>query len=343
MKKHIVLISLLLSFWLLLLNQSEQLVSAATSDATQKVTFMIYPELPKDNLGGRKFGYFNLRLKPSTEKTVRIKVMNPTDKTVTVKANVRDAQTAGNGRIDYLSTKPVSKHILAQPGSQFLTVKPQLTVKPGAEKWLSIKINMPEKPFKGKKAMAVNLSAMGPTGGSVNNRYVYAVGVTLNGTKIIKKDLKHLEMPTMQAGFVHKKAALQFKVLNPDPVFLKKGRLSIKLTNQKIGFFKYQLALKKMHIAPNSKFDVNLMLDGQRLVPGKYTMIASFKSDQYQKQIKKSVKITKTDAKYINEHNLDYQRRRKIIIVFETICVLLVIGIIYYIKVYRARSKQNDK
>lgn len=343
MKMHIALISLLLSFWLLLLNQSEQLVSAATSDDMQKVTFMIYPELPKDNLGGRKLGYFNLRLEPSAEKMVRIKVMNPTDKTITVKTNVRDAQTTDNGQIDYLSAKPVSKHILAQPGSQFLMVKPQLTVNPGAEKWLNIKIKMPEKPFKGKKAMAVNLSAMGPTGGSVNNRYVYAVGVTLNGTKIIKKDLKRLEMPKMQSGWVNKEAALQFKVLNPDPVFLKKGQLSIQLTNQKIGFFKYQLVLKKMHIAPNSKFDVNLMLGGQRLVPGKYTMIASFKSDQYSKQIKKSVEITKTDAKYINEHNLDYQRRRKIVIVFETICVLLVIGIIYYIKVYRARSKQNDK
>lgn len=219
MKKHIVLISLLLSFWLLLLNQTTQSVSATTTENQQKVTFMIYPEIPKDNLGGDKLGYFNLRLEPNTEKTIRIKVMNPTDKTITVKAAVRDAQTADNGQIDYLSATPIPKHILAQPGSQFLTVKPQLTVKPGAEKWLTVKIKMPENSFKGKKAMAINLSAMGPTGGSVNNRYVYAVGVTLNGTKVIKKDLKRLEMPTMQAGFVHKKAALKFKIVNPDPVF----------------------------------------------------------------------------------------------------------------------------
>lgn len=343
MKKHIVLIGLVLGFWLLVFHRSVQSVSAETSDATQKVTFMIYPELPKENLGGRKLGYFNLRLKPNTEKTVKIKVMNPTDKTITVKTNVRDAQTADNGRIDYLSAKPIPKHILPQPGSQFLTVKPQLTVKPGTEKWLTIKIKMPKNSFKGKKAMAINLSAMGPTGGSINNRYVYAVGVTLNGINVTKKHLKRLEMPIMKAGFVHKKAALQFKMVNPDPAFLKKGQLSIKLTNQKIGFFNYQLVQKKMHIAPNSKFDVNLMLGGQRLVPGKYTMVAKFKSDQYQKQIKKSVKITKTDAEYINERNLDYQRRRKVVFLFGGICILLIIGTIYYVKVYRARSKQNDE
>lgn len=342
MKKHIVLISLLLSFWLLLLNQTTQSVSATTTENQQKVTFMIYPEIPKDNLGGDKLGYFNLRLEPNTEKTIRIKVMNPTDKTITVKAAVRDAQTADNGQIDYLSATPIPKHILAQPGSQFLTVKPQLTVKPGAEKWLTVKIKMPENSFKGKKAMAINLSAMGPTGGSVNNRYVYAVGVTLNGTKVIKKDLKRLEMPTMQAGFVHKKAALKFKIVNPDPVFLKKSQLSIKLTNQKIGFFNYQLDLKKMHIAPNSKFNVNLMLGGQRLVPGTYTMVAKFKSDQYKTQIKKTVQITKNSANYINKHNIIYQRKRKLILKISALLLIMIIISIYYFKFHGSKGLEND-
>lgn len=340
MKKHIVLIGLVLSFGLLMFNRSIQSVSAETSDATQKVTFMIYPELPKDNLGGRKIGYFNLRLKPNTEKTVKIKVMNPTDKIITVKADVRDAQTADNGRIDYLSAAPIPKHILAQPGSQFLTVKPQLTVKPGAEKWLTIKIKMPGNAFKGKKAMAINLSAMGPTGGSVNNRYVYAVGVTLNGTKVTKKHLNRIEMSKMQAGFVHKKAALQFKVLNPDPVFLKKGQLSIKLTNQKISFFNYKLGLKKMHIAPNSKFNVNLMLGGQRLVPGTYTMVAKFKSDQYKTQIKKTVQITKNSANHINKHNIIYQR--KLILKISALLLIMIIISIYYFKFHGSKGLEND-
>lgn len=64
-----------------------------------------------------------------------------------------------------------------------------------------------------------------------------------------------------------------------------------------------------MHIAPNSSFNANLLLGGKRLVPGRYTMIADFKSDQYQREIKKTVQITKTDARYINDHNAAYQKK----------------------------------
>lgn len=342
MKKRYLIITMMLAFWGLMRQATPQLVTAATTDAKQKVTFMIYPEIPKDNLGGNKLGYFNLKLKPNTEKTLKIKVFNPTNKPIKVKVSAKDAQTADDGRIDYLSDDPVSKQLLPEPGSQYVHFKPQVVVPPNAQKSVNVKVKMPNTAFKGKKALAINLAAMGPTGGSINNRYVYAVGVTLNGTKMAAKKLHRIEMPTMQAGFVDKQPALQFKVTNPDPVFLKKGHLSIKLTNQKLGFFNYKLDLKKMHIAPNSTFNANLLLGGKRLVAGRYTMVAHFKSDQYQRQIKKTVQITKTDARYINDHNPDYQKRRRILLTAITICVLLVVISIYDIRKHGSRDSKND-
>lgn len=342
MKKRYLIITMMLAFWGLMRQATPQLVTAATTDAKQKVTFMIYPEIPKDNLGGNKLGYFNLKLKPNAEKTLKIKVFNPTNKPITVKVSAKDAQTADDGRIDYLSDNPVSKQLLPEPGSQYVHFKPQVVVPPNAQKVVNVKVKMPNAAFKGKKALAINLAAMGPTGGSINNRYVYAVGVTLNGIKLPHKELHHLEMPTMQAGFVDKQAALQFKVNNPDPIFLKKGHLSIKLTNQKLGFFNYKLDLKKMHIAPNSSFNANLLLGGKRLVPGRYTMIADFKSDQYQREIKKTVQITKTDARYINDHNAAYQKKRRVLLTVITICVLLVVISIYDIRKHGSRESKND-
>ncbi|WP_436667920.1 DUF916 and DUF3324 domain-containing protein [Latilactobacillus sakei] len=342
MKKRYLIISIMLAFWGLMRQATPQLVTAATADAKQKVTFMIYPEIPKDNLGGNKLGYFNLKLKPNAEKTLKIKVFNPTNKPITVKVSAKDAQTADDGRIDYLSDDPVSKKLLPEPGSQYVHFKLQVVVPSNAQKSVNVKVKMPNTAFKGKKALAINLAAMGPTGGSINNRYVYAVGVTLNGTKMATEKLHRIEMPKMQTGFVDKKAALQFKVTNPDPVFLKKGHLSIKLTNQKLGFFNYKLDLKKMHIAPNSTFNANLLLGGKRLVAGRYTMVAHFKSDQYQHQIKKTVQITKTDARYINEHNPNYQKRRRILLVAVTICALLIVISIYNIRKHGSRDSKND-
>ncbi|WP_181664353.1 DUF916 and DUF3324 domain-containing protein [Latilactobacillus sakei] len=319
-----------------------QLVTAATADAKQKVTFMIYPEIPKDNLGGNKLGYFNLKLKPNAEKTLKIKVFNPTDKPITVNVSAKDAQTADDGRIDYLSDDPVAKKLLQSPGSHYLQFKPRVVVPSKSQEWVNVKVKMPATDFKGKKALAINLAAMGKNGGSINNRYVYAVGVTLNGTKMATKKLHRIEMPKMKTGFVDKQAALQFKVTNPDPVFLKKGHLSIKLTNQKLGFFNYKLDLKKMHIAPNSTFNANLLLGGKRLVAGRYTMVAHFKSDQYQRQIKKTVQITKTDARYINDHNVAYQKKRKMLIIIISAYAVLGIVLIYYIRKHGSRDSKND-
>lgn len=342
MKKRYLIITMMLAFWGLMFQATPQLVTAATTDAKQKVTFMIYPEIPKDNLGGNKLGYFNLKLKPNAEKTLKIKVFNPTNKPITVKVSAKDAQTADDGRIDYLSDDPVSKKLLPEPGSHYVHFKPQVVVPPNAQKVVNVKVKMPNTVFKGKKALAINLAAMGPTGGSINNRYVYAVGVTLNGTKMATKKLHRIEMPKMQTGFVDKQAALQFKVTNPDPVFLKKGHLSIKLTNQKLGFFNYKLDLKKMHIAPNSTFNANLLLGGKRLVAGRYTMVAHFKSDQYQYQIKKTVQITKTDARYINEHNADYQKKRQMLIIIIIAYAVLGSVLIYYIRKHGSRDSKND-
>lgn len=106
----------MLAFWGLMRQATPQLVTAATADAKQKVTFMIYPEIPKDNLGGNKLGYFNLKLKPNAEKTLKIKVFNPTNKPITVKVSAKDAQTADDGRIDYLSDDPVSKNFCQSRG-----------------------------------------------------------------------------------------------------------------------------------------------------------------------------------------------------------------------------------
>ncbi len=342
MKKRCLIITIMLAFGALMLQQQSQFVMAASADSKQKVTFMIYPEIPKDNLGGNKLGYFNLKLKPKAEKTLKIKVFNPTDKPITVRVSAKDAQTADNGRIDYLSDDPVAKKLLPSPGSHYLQFKPRVVVPSKSQEWVNVKVKMPATDFKGKKVLAINLAAMGKNGGNINNRYVYAVGVTLNGTKLPAKKLQRLAMPKMKTGFVDKKAALQFKVTNPDPVFLKKGHLSIKLTNQRLGFFNYKLDLKKMHIAPNSTFNANLLLGGKRLVAGRYTMVAHFKSDQYQRQIKKTVQITKTDARYINEHNAAYQKKRQLLIIIISVYAVLGIILIYYIQKHRSRGSKND-
>ncbi|WP_337962245.1 WxL domain-containing protein [Latilactobacillus sakei] len=77
--------------------QAAKKKSTSKLPAANKATFMLMPELPKDNIGGKQLGYFNLHIKPNQVKTIRIKVYNPTEHTINIYGQVKDATTNDNG------------------------------------------------------------------------------------------------------------------------------------------------------------------------------------------------------------------------------------------------------
>ncbi|ASN60766.1 hypothetical protein CG419_09135 [Latilactobacillus curvatus] len=75
-------------------------------------------------------------------------------------------------------------------------------------------------------------------------------------------------------------------------------------------------------------------------MPGTYTMVAKFKSDQYKTQIKKTVQITKNSANHINKHNIIYQR--KLILKISALLLIMIIISIYYFKFHGSKGLEND-
>lgn len=307
--------------WLLLCSTVVLLISGSaqaktkgkkqTIPAEAKATFMIMPELPSDNLGGAHLGYFNLPLKAKTTKKVRIKVYNPTAHSIVINGQVKNATTNDNASVDYLGSNPINRQLLVQPGSELVTVPKQTKLAAGATKWLTIKVQPSTQLFKGQKAVAINLSATQVNQKSaIKNRYVYAVGLVLNGSKLTKTQFQKIQSPRIKTRFVKHKAAISVRVNNPDPSYLMATTIKAKLQNQKWGFITYEKIRRNREVAPNSSFYADIPLGGKRLVPGVYQMTLTVKSKQYQHTIHKYVKITKSDASYINRYNYEYLKNR---------------------------------
>lgn len=307
-----------------------------------KATFMIMPELPKDNLGGDQLGYFNLKVKPNQERTIRIKVYNPTPQPLTVYGQATDATTNDNASIDYLGNHKINARLLPKSGSAWVTVPKKTALAAGDTKWVTAKVRTNNQ-FKGVKATAIVLSsAQINQKSAVQNKYQYAVGVLLTGEKLLKQDYQYIQSPSIKTRFVtNKKAAISVRVNNPDPMYLKKARIEVKLKNQKWGFIQYESKIKNGKIAPNSSFYVDSLLGGKRLVAGTYRMTLTTKNDHYSKTIHKYVLISKSQAKYINGLNAAYLQHRNTIL--GSAGVALLIMLVIALRIYRVRKRKKDR
>ncbi|WP_459128178.1 WxL protein host-binding domain-containing protein [Latilactobacillus curvatus] len=113
--------------------------------------------------------------------------------------------------------------------------------------------------------------------------------------------------------------------------------MKVELQNDKWQFIQYSQTLKDGKVAPNSDFDLDVLLGGKRLVPGTYQLTLMTKNDRYTKTLHKQVLITKAQARYINRLNAAYPRNRNWILVGLVVIFLITAGSV----VQRVRKRKR--
>lgn len=316
------------------------LTSHVVQAAKQTGNFLIYPELPKDNLGGYQSGYYNLKNRPHQTQTVRVKLINLEAHDVKVTAKAADAVTTNQGHVDYSGTHQADPQWLKNPGSQYIKMPKSTVLKPHETKWLTAQVKMPAQ-FSGRKASALVLSSQDSKANQKNgirNRYVYAVGLTLNGRALKNSQVQKLKVQKVKTRIIDHKAAITTTIVNPDPQYLKHAHLKVELINQRWHFYRYRLDHKRVELAPSSKMAADLYLGGRRLVPGIYQLRMTVKAQQYQQTVTKTVKITKTAAYLINTQNAAWQKRKCWLIAGGITSGLVIIGLVMIVIIRRRRS-----
>ncbi len=312
--------------------------------AFEKVTFMVAPQLPPDNIGGQHLGYFNLPVKPHQQLDLAVKVINPTNQAIHIKSKAYNATTNDNGSLDYQGTHPDDPQLLKQPGTTFIALPKKITLPAQATQLVHFKVAVPKRGFIGQKAIGLNLIADQPAGkAAVKNRYVYIIGLVLNGQKLKPPHQKGLSADNIQVRLVSpkKEPAISVQLANHDPAYILNGRLAMALVNQKYHFFNYRVIRKHVKIAPNSRFDNNLLLGGKRLVPGIYQLKVKIDSHNNHHTFNKTVKITKTQARFINRHNYRYLVLQYCLMAGLSGLLLLITCLIYFKKTRLKDAKIN--
>lgn len=316
-----------------LIGGTKQSVQAAAS--FEKATFMVAPVLPADNIGGKQRGYFNLKLAAKQQKTVQVRLMNPTPHPVVVHSRIVDATTNDNGTLDYIGTHQIDQKLLSTPGSQWVTVTKKVTLAPHEERLLPVTIKAPTRQFEGQKALAINLTANQINAKrAVKNQYTYALGLVLNGHQTSQKQRGSLKLAQIKTRLTPTKRqpAISVKINNPSPYYHLKTTLTMSLTNQRWSLIQYHKTRTKVKIAPNSGFYNDLLLGGKRLVPGVYRLKVTVNEGSRKYQMKHYVQISNQQARFINRHNYVYLKYRNLIIIGILLVILGIASLIYWWK-----------
>lgn len=271
-------------------------------------TGFVYEIKKPDNQIGDK-GYFDLRMTSGQEQTVQILLKNPSDKEVTVEANLNGAKTNMNGVIEYGPTSLKNDASLKYDFVDLVKAPEKVTIPAKSEKPLDIAISMPKASFDGKIVGGIQLKKVDSeedkekqSGTNVINKYAYVIAMVLteNDTEVIP-DLK---LNKVSAGQANYRNVVYLDLSNVKANFLNDLSIEAQIMPEKNDEVIYETKKAAMRMAPNSNMTFPITMDGERMVAGKYRARVLATSGEQKWEWTEAFEITNEEADKFNRSDL---------------------------------------
>ena len=261
--------------------------------------------------------YYDVIVKPGTSTKLQAKLVNNTNKAITVNAKVATAQTNDSGMVDYTDRKTVDSTLKTKL-TAILTGAKKVTIPAKGTVTYTATLAMPANHGAGITAGALIFSPQttSKTKSSANfavkNQYQYSIAV-------VTRSVDSTWLPQLAVGKTkitqsEYKNVIALPLHNTSATFLNQLRVEAKATNETTGK-QYKRTVANMQMAPNSHFDYMLQLP-KTADAGTYkvTAVAYYVQDtngayraadgtryQYRKRLKQTVVLTKKQAKQMNK------------------------------------------
>lgn len=340
MKKNSLFLSLLMLVMISL--------SPATSFASE-FNFAVTTEIPGNQIDKSKT-YFNLLVNPGEKQTLSIKLRNDTDKDVVIEPQIHSATTNMNGVVEYGKTDSNPDKSLKYNLADILTTTKEVTIPAKSEKKLEMKLSAPTDEFEGLIAGGITLiekqseadkKNSKSEGLSIENKYAYVVGVTLQQNKTeVNQDLK---LNGVKAGQVNARNAILAELQNPTPTYLNQFEIiEAKVTKKGETKTLFETDKQHMQVAPNTNFKFPIPLDGASLESGKYTLHLKAKSSKEAWEFSEDFEIKANEAKAFNEKDVSIpEKEMNYLLVIIIGIVLLVLALFIIILLKRKKDDKN--
>jgi hypothetical protein len=269
--------------------------------------------VPSDHQIDDSISYFYLHEDPSEKDSLGLKLINASDKEITLNVSVSDANTNSNGIIDY--SGDLENHAaLKTPLSKIL--KPEsseVKVPANSEVTIQLNLQMPAKKEDGVILGGINVSEKQEKQTdkqekgtiSVGNTYAYTLGVALtNENEVDLYRNESLELDDVKAELFDGHKIVKATMLNPHPYIFSEATVTGKIMKKGSDKAIVEKEMTDVSIAPQSVLPVNFDWGKKNLEPGRYVYQGKVTSGEREWDFEKEFVIEAQEAKEINEESV---------------------------------------
>lgn len=285
--------------------------NVAKANQIQRADFEVQPIQNIEQVD-KSMNYFDVRFKPGTTRTLRMRVQNFTDHPITLESTLENGMTQEGGDMKFQTSTTGLDASLKQPLTTIAKLAPgarKIHLEPQSATIVSATVKMPAEEFRGMIAGGWRfkqiLKNKGRHSQSVTSHYAYLMSINLRGKPYrIYPEMKYAATQPMLADG---HPALGIKLRNTQPMIIKD--VAFKATITKNGLFKSKRVFEKdgSSIAPNSTVILPLSWQYRTLHPGTYHVDVEVTGQNFWNQLpmtwhfKEAFKVTRKGARVVNQ------------------------------------------
>lgn len=324
------------------------LIKLAPLASAAEFNFGVYTVIPENQIDKQK-SYFNLKMEPNQKQTLTIQLKNDTANDVVIEPKIHSATTNINGVVEYGPTKAERDSSLSYELGDLIKTDEEITIPAKSSKDLHLQVTMPEKEFTGILAGGITLeekkTAQKNTkdvekGLSIENKYAYVVGITLQEKdEKVKQDLK---LHDVKAGQVNARNVINATLQNPTATYLNQFEVDAKITEKGKDKALYTSKKQGMQMAPNSNFVYPVSLNREKMEPGTYTLYVKAKSTEESWEFTKDFTIKDTEAKQLNSKDVSIEEPNYLWWYIAGMLFILLAGLLWFL-LWRKKKKKKEQ
>lgn len=336
MKKRIIIF-----FSTLLLLLATILPFATTIKADSDKSYAIQAILPNNQIN-KDESYFDLKVEPNKEQTLKALIANTGSKPITVKAEVNNAYTADSGVIGYdkYDAKPYKSKLPSLTSLVDGKRKQVVKLKTGENKTVEFKVKSPASEYAGIILGGVTTTAsVSPTKSkniNIKNQVHYVKGVVLRSKDDGVMPDMHLTSAAPKA--VAGSTGIAYTMDNTAPININKVSLTAKIKN---GSKTTNYNADNLQIAPNSRF--NYFIPIKKLTAGTYKAQITLKNNNgFNKSFNYNITVKQREADNVTEAATPKQQTNNKQWIAIIVGIIVLIAVVVWMYLYYSQRNKGD-
>lgn len=302
------------------------------------VGFSVRALLP-DNQLDRGHSYFDLRVQPNGQQSLRTEIMNAEQEEITVKLSVRNASTNQNGMIIYEKQEGNLEDDIIYLSDIARFEEDEVVIPAGESKIVSANLELPDEAFDGVILGGLHFEKVPEDdkeeteGVAIENKYAYLIGVLLSqNDRYIRPELDFIDV---KADLVNHRTANVITLVNNTPVLIEDLEIQAKIYKEKERTPLKEKQQAGINMAPHSKMEYVVEWDNERIEAGTYRVEVEAVHATESLVWQDTFTVLKEEAKEINELAVEIEEPttlNTIMMASGITLIAIIVGLLIYIR-----------